>query len=185
MSPSREAVGEEEAGALASDEAIRVSGLSQGGSGARRRRKGLSQGGWGPETRGTLALGKVRAAAAAVPSRPPPRAGPPIRARTARARGAAAAAGMLPRVASRSTISGFSADPAAPPPVAPPADPRAQAACEGRRGADPGGRWGEGRGCCPPPPATDLEARAIRGASGGRGGSKFVNDAAYSRTKSS
>ena len=52
----RKAVGEEEAGALASDEAIRVSGLSQGG--------------WGSRKRGRLALGKVRAAAAAAPVPP-------------------------------------------------------------------------------------------------------------------
>jgi len=84
------AVGESEANALASDEAIRVSGLSQGG--------------WGSRKRGRLALGKVRAAAAAAPE---------------------PAAPADPRARRSAPASGFSLDPTAPPPAAP-ADPRAR-----------------------------------------------------------
>jgi len=137
-----EAVGEEEAGALASDEAIRVSGLSQGG--------------WGSRKRGRLALGKVRAAAAAAPVPPAAATSGAADPRARRAARGAAAAGMLPgspRAAPPPT--GFSADPSAPPPVAPPADPRARKRRAKVVEAPTPVDGGVGEGFSPPPPATD------------------------------
>ena len=160
-----EAVGEEEAGALASDEAIRVSGLSK-------------QGGWGSsETRATRARQGARGGGGgtAVPPRPPPRA----RAADPRARRAArgaAAAGMLPgspRAQSAPSPRVSLPTPVAPPPVAPRGGPaRAVYATRGR-GSRRRLRWtvGWGEAVDSPPPRRDgsKSARATRGASGGKG----------------
>ena len=154
-----EAVGEEEAGALTSDEAIRVSGLSQGG--------------WGSRKRGRLALGKVRAAAAAPV--PPAAASGVADPRARRAARGAAAAGMLPRVSSRSTsANGLLCRPSGATTGAPPADPRARK--RARRSSRRRLRWtvGWGRGFAAAADDGSQEARATRDANGdvarGRGG---------------